>query len=88
MFLTWGFDDIAVLKENLALYALDSSWISRWYNAQLIFNVQTDGAMPQRALKTAMELMSIEPSRPAHDALGDAYHTALICARLDLARGV
>ena len=88
VFLTWGFDDIVLLKENLALHALDSSWVSRWYNAQLIFNVQTDGMMPQRALKTAMEMMNIEPSRPAHDALGDAYHTALICARLDLAGGI
>ena len=88
VFLTWGFDDIAVLKENLALYAMDSDWVSRWCNAQLIFNVQTDGAMPQRALKTAMEMMSIEPSRPAHDALGDAYHTALICSRLDMKRGI
>ena len=34
-----------------------------------------------------MELFGIEASRPAHDALGDAYHTALICARLDLKRG-
>lgn len=30
----------------------------------------------------------IEPSRPAHDALGDAYHTAIICSRLDLPRGI
>lgn len=35
-----------------------------------------------------MELFQIEPSRPAHDALGDAYHTALICSRLDLKRGI
>ena len=34
-----------------------------------------------------MELSGIEATRPAHDALGDAYHTALVCARLDLARG-
>ena len=34
-----------------------------------------------------MEIFGIEATRPAHDALGDAYHTALICARLDLARG-
>lgn len=26
--------------------------------------------------------------RPAHDALGDAYHTALICSRLRLAEGI
>jgi len=34
-----------------------------------------------------MEIFEIEATRPAHDALGDAYHTALICARLDLKRG-
>lgn len=87
-FLTWGFDDITILKENLALFALDDSWTARWYNAQMIFNVQTDGSTAQKALKTAMELMGIEPSRPAHDALGDAYHTALICSRLHLAEGI
>ena len=88
IFLAWGFDDIVVLKENLALHQLDDSWVGHWYNAQLIFNAQTDGATAQRALKTAMEMMGIEPSRPAHDALGDAYHTALICSRLRLASGI
>ena len=88
VFLTWGFDDIGILKENIALHGLDGSWISRWYNAQLIFNAQTDGASAQKALKTAMAIFGIEPSRPAHDALGDAYHTAEICKRLDLQRGI
>ena len=88
IFLTWGFDDIGILQENLRLYGLDESWTNRWYNAQMIFNAQTDGSNAQKALKTAMEIFGIEASRPAHDALGDAYHTALICARLDLARGI
>ena len=87
IFLTWGFDDITILRENLLLYGIDDSWVGRWYNAQMIFNAQTDGSNAQKALKTAMEIFEIEPSRPAHDALGDAYHTALICARLDLKRG-
>ena len=78
IFLTWGFDDITILKENLQLYGIDDSWVNRWYNAQMIFNAQTDGSSAQKALKTAMEIFGIEPSRPAHDALGDAYHTALI----------
>ena len=86
-FLTWGFDDITILRENLQLYGMEDNWVSRWYNAQMIFNAQTDGSNSQKALKTAMELFGIEPSRPAHDALGDAYHTALICARLDLKKG-
>ena len=85
--LTWGFDDITILRENLRLYGLDESWTGRWYNAQMMFNAQTDGSTAQKALKTALEIFGIEPSRPAHDALGDAYHTALICARLDLKRG-
>lgn len=87
VFLTWGFDDIGILRENLQLFGLDTGFTEKWYNAQMIFNAQTDGSTSQKALKTAMEIFGIEASRPAHDALGDAYHTALICARLDLERG-
>ena len=88
VFLTWGFDDIGILQENLRLFGMDESWTTRWYNAQMIFNAQTDGSTSQKALKTAMEIFEIEPSRPAHDALGDAYHTALICAMLNLKEGI
>ncbi len=87
VFLTWGFDDIGILRENLRLFGLPEDWTQTWYNAQMIFNAQTDGSNSQKALKTAMEIFEIEATRPAHDALGDAYHTALICARLDLKRG-
>jgi len=87
VFLTWGFDDIGILRENLQLHGLDTDFTEKWYNAQMIFNAQTDGSTSQKALKTAMETFGIEASRPAHDALGDAYHTALICAKLDLKRG-
>ena len=87
LFLTWGFDDIGILRENLQLFQLDTAFTERWYNAQMIFNAQTDGSSAQKALKTAMEIFGIEATRPAHDALGDAYHTALICARLDLKKG-
>ena len=88
VFLTWGFDDIGILRENLMLFGLDTGFTDRWYNAQMMFNAQTDGSTSQKALKTAMEIFEIEATRPAHDALGDAYHTALICARLDLRKGI
>jgi len=87
IFLIWGFDDIGILRENLQLFGMDTAFTERWYNAQMIFNAQTDGSTAQKALKTAMEMFEIEATRPAHDALGDAYHTALICARLDLKKG-
>ena len=88
VFLTWGFDDIAILRENLQLFELGTEWLGNWYNAQMMFNAQTDGSTSQKALKTAMEIFGIEATRPAHDALGDAYHTALICAKLDLKKGM
>ncbi|MDD6678284.1 MAG: exonuclease domain-containing protein [Firmicutes bacterium] len=87
VFLIWGFDDIGILRENLQLFGIQDQWVSRWYNAQMIFNAQTGSDSSQKALKTAMEAFGIEATRPAHDALGDAYHTAQICARMDLARG-
>ena len=87
IFLTWGFDDIGILRENLQLFELDAAFTEKWYNAQMIFNAQTDGSTAQKALKTAMEMFEIEATRPAHDALGDAFHTAQICARLDLRKG-
>ena len=88
IFLTWGFDDIGILRENLRLFRQSEDWTERWYNAQMIFNAQTDGSNSQKALKTAMEIFEIEATRPAHDALGDAYHTALICAKLNLEKGI
>ena len=66
------------------MFGLADGWTARWYNAQLIFNAQTDGSGAQKAL-TAMQMMDIEPTYAAHDALGDAYHTALVCQRLRLA---
>ena len=87
VFLTWGFDDIGILRENLRLFGLEEDWTGKWFNAQMIFNAQTDGSNSQKALKTAMEIFGIEATRPAHDALGDAFHTAQICAKLDLSRG-
>ncbi len=88
VFLTWGFDDINMLKDNMELHGLNSDWVDHWYNAQMIFNKQTDGGTAQKSLKTAMEMVGVEASRPAHDALGDAYHTAIVCTRLDLPRGM
>ena len=88
VFLTWGFDDIGILRENLQLHGVETDWTEKWYNAQMMFNAQTDGSTAQKALKTAMEIFGIEATRPAHDALGDAFHTAQICTRLDLKRGM
>ena len=87
-FLTWGADDKGIMEENIMVHDCDWDWISGWVNLQQIFNMQTEGDKSQKALSTAMEHFGIEQTRVAHDALGDAYNTALVCEKLDMKEGL
>lgn len=87
-FLTWGSDDRGILEQNIIIHDLDWDWISGWVNLQLIYNLQTGGDKNQKSLASAMEHFEIEQTRVAHDALGDAYNTALVCSRLDMEEGL
>ena len=88
VFLTWGPDDIPMLKENLNAHRIESQWLDRTYDLQKIFNMQTDKLNKQRSLEYAMEYFEIPQRLPAHDALNDAYFTALVAAKLDVADGI
>lgn len=87
-FLTWGYDDKGIMEQNIIIHDLDWDWIADWVNLQLIYNIQTGGDRNQKALHTAMEHFDIEQTRVAHDALGDAYNTALVCSHLDMEKGL
>ena len=87
-FLTWGPDDIPMLKENFNIHDIPSSWLEKTYDLQRIFNKQTDGSSKQRSLEYAMEYFEIPMNLPAHDALNDAYFTALVAKSLDVAEGI
>ena len=88
IFLTWGNDDRGIFEQNVILHDLDFDWIADWINLQLIYNVQTGGDKNQKSLVEAMEHFGIEQTRVAHDALGDAYNTALVCTHLDMKEGM
>lgn len=88
VFVTWGYDDRRIMEQNIIIHDLDWDWIDDWINLQLIYNIQTDGDKNQKSLATAMEHFSIEQTRVAHDALGDAYNTALVCSKLDFETGL
>lgn len=88
VFLTWGNDDQGIFEQNIIIHDLDWDWIDEWINLQLIYNVQTGLDKNQKSLADAMEHFSIEQTRVAHDALGDAYNTALVCSRLDMREGL
>ncbi len=87
-FLTWGPDDIPMLEDNLRAHKLDGKWLHRTFDLQKIFNMQTDKSKKQRSLEYAMEYFRLEQTLPAHDALNDAYFTALVAQKLDVAAGI
>ena len=87
-FITWGCDDQGIMEQNIIIHDLDWDWISGWINLQLIYNLQTGGDKNQKSLASAMEHFGIEQTRVAHDALGDAYNTALVSTKLDMPEGL
>ena len=87
-FITWGNDDQRIMEQNIIIHDLDWDWIAGWINLQLIYNLQTGGDKNQKSLASAMEHFEIEQTRVAHDALGDAYNTALVASKLDMADGL
>lgn len=88
IFLTWGPDDIPMLKDNMVIHSINTDKLDASYDLQVMFNAQTDGAKQQRSLEYAMEHFEIEQTLPAHDALNDAYFTALVAQKLNLAEGI
>ncbi len=87
-FMTWGYDDSGIMEQNLIIHDLDIDWMGTWINLQLLYNKDTESDKNQKSLETAMEHFGIEQTRVAHDALGDAYNTALVCSHLNIADGV
>jgi len=88
VFLTWGPDDIPMLKENLHVHGIPFDWLDKSYDLQRIFAREEGAEGKQRSLEYAMEYFEIPQTLPAHDALNDAYFTALVAARLNVEEGI
>ena len=88
VFLTWGPDDLPMLYDNLRANKLEAPFMARYYDMQPMFNRETDGEKRQRSLEYAMEHFGIEMNLPAHDALNDAYFTAKVAQKLNIAEGI
>ncbi len=87
VFLTWGPDDIPMLRDNLILHSLDEEWLPDSFDLQVLFSHQITGQVRQFALEDAIEMLNEEPFQ-AHDALCDAKSTALICRHLNMEEGL
>lgn len=87
-FITWGFDDLGVLADNLVLHSLDPAFGKDYINLQVIYNKQVKSEHLQCGLSTAAESLGIPIDVQVHDALNDAYLTFEICKKLDMGLGI
>lgn len=88
MLLTWGFNDIPILRQNLSFYGLDTQWTNNYYNLQIMFNQQFDPGPVVRGLSFAVEFFQLEVDSSYHDGLNDAAYTAEVAKHLDIPRGI
>ncbi|MBE6687976.1 MAG: exonuclease domain-containing protein [Ruminococcaceae bacterium] len=84
---TWGRDDIPMLRDNLRLHNLSEDWIPKCYDAQPIFDNQITKENRQYSLTYAVERVGELP-RKEHDALNDAMNTAIVCSYLDMHKAI
>ena len=82
--LTWGCDDISVLYQNMTFFKCETH-LGKIYDAQQLFGEVTGNPKERKGLKAAMEQMEItadEEEMPFHNAVNDAYYTALVFSKM------
>ena len=82
--LTWGCDDISVLYQNMTFFQCETE-LPKFYDAQQLFGEMTGSTKERKGLKAAMEQLEIVPDEeamPFHNAVNDAYYTALVFAKM------
>ena len=82
--LTWGCDDISVLTQNMTFFKCETT-LSKIYDAQRLFGEVSGTPKERKGLKAAMEQLEIQPDEegmPFHNAVNDAYYTALVFAKM------
>jgi len=77
--LTWGIDDVSVLHQNIAFFHCEDLPLPPLCDIQQLFSKEHQ-LKDRSSLKGAMELLGIEPEedRSFHNALNDAWYTALV----------
>lgn len=87
VFLTWGSDDMDILRDNMLLHQMSVACLPMAYNLQYIFDAQVTKIGQMMSLKKAVAMCEVVP-RQAHDALNDALNTAEVCKHLDINQGI
>ncbi|MBQ7953967.1 MAG: exonuclease domain-containing protein [Clostridia bacterium] len=88
IFLTWGPDDSRIMMQNLLVHRLDTQWMGKWINLQVIYSMQAVGENLPMALEKVVEFYGVPVELEVHNALNDARYTAMLCEFLDVKRGM
>lgn len=80
--LTWGMDDMPMLRENMQIYGIDEGVLPYAFDLQQLFGRQVVGEEKQWSLSDAVEYFSLPMSLNAHDALNDALYTAMVAEKM------
>ncbi len=77
--LTWGCDDVSVLWQNISFFQCEDIVLPPLCDIQRLFS-DVHQLRDRIGLKAAMEMMQIAPdeTRSFHNALNDAWYTALV----------
>lgn len=86
--LTWGFNDIPILRQNLSFYGISEAFTRSYYNLQIMFNQQFEPGQAVRGLSYAVDFFQLEVADSYHDGLNDAAYTAAVAKHIDIARGM
>ncbi len=84
LFCTWGSLDLLELQRNIRFHKVANffPFPLKFYDIQKIFSRTYEDGKSRRTLEYAVDMLSIEKDIPFHEALSDAYYTALILKRL------
>lgn len=87
IFCTWGNMDLLELQRNMKYYHLLDLLKGpvKFYDVQKLFSITYEDGKSRKALEYGIDYLGMEKSKDFHHALADAYYTAEIFKRLDLA---
>lgn len=81
---TWGSLDLLELQRNIRYHKLENffPFPLKYYDIQKIFSLACEDGKSRRTLEYAVDMLQIEKDIPFHEALSDAYYTALVIRRI------
>ncbi len=87
--LTWGSDDISVFQQNLDFFK-SKKRLPPFYDLQSLYCAVNEGGKDRKGLSAALGFYGIEASdeHPFHNAVDDAYYTALVFQRFPDAKAI